>query len=305
MSKSVSSIGGFILAFAFTSFLGAQTASPQTTPAPSTDDIVAASASDSNAEEADKPFKPSWKKEFCFSHSNQQAGQNTNTLSFTGTYNFNEGGDFLGASLEYSRQKVEGSDTNSGVMGAQGGLGLDFFTPSLSLSYQYGENALKVASGTLSLPFQLWDPFSISLSFGGSAGNHQGSLSQFFGSSDALVQIDTASWNTSLELTYQAWDWLLLTLTTENEYDITYQIQSINHKTKLPLNQSDQIASLTLGLNFNLTKEWVLGVSGEGGKEYSPAGSVYSPLSGGIVDFSTPTTQNFAAGTVSITYSFE
>jgi len=166
---------------------------------------------------------------------------------------------------------------------------------------------LKVASGTLSLPFQFWDPFSIILSLGGSAGNHQGDLSQISSAftSDKLWEIDTASWNSCLELTYQAWDWLSISLTTENEYDITYQIRSINHSLKYPLNQSDQIASLTLGLNFNLTKEWVLGVSGEGGQEYSPAGSVYSPLTGGIVHFSTPTTQNFAAGTVSITYSFE
>jgi hypothetical protein len=52
-------------------------------------------------------------------------------------------------------------------------------------------------------------------------------------------------------------------------------------------------------------KGWVISLSPQGGREYYPAGSVYSPLAGGMVTTAEPATYDFAAWTFSASFSFE
>jgi len=270
----------------------------------------APSASPSNQKNEDsdeKPFKPHWENEFGLSASNQQAGQSTSSLSYTGSYHFNESGSFLSGELALSQQKVEGVVSKTGNLTVTGGLGLGSFSPSLAVGFQGGESALKVFSGDLSLGIQLWDPFAISLSIGGNTGSHEGDISAFYPALTGQVQIDTSSWNSSLGANFTPWDWWTLSLTVQNEYDLTYQLQATIRKVtfKIPVNQTDHITSLTLGLDFTLFKGFVLGFAPQVGQEYFPAGLVYSPNAGGLVNSATASTQNFGAGTLSITYTFE
>ena len=268
----------------------------------------AASSSSQKGEESDeKPFKPHWENELGLSSSKQQAGQNVTSISYTGSHHYDADGTFLSGEVEVSQQKVEGVLAKTGTLNATGGLGLGFFSPSMAIGLQGGESALHLITGDLSLGFQIWDPLSVVLSLGGNAGNHQGDVSAIIPAlSGIMVQFDTSSWNSSLGMNFVPWDWWTISLTAQNEYDLTYQIQSINNASKkMSVNQTDHIASLTLGLDFTLFKGFVLGISPQAGQEFLPAGFVVSPLSGGIVYTSTPTTQNFAAGTISVTYNFE
>jgi hypothetical protein len=274
-------------------------ASPQAT------STIKASSLDDLMDE-DQPFKPYWDNEIQFSSANQQAGQSTNSLSYTGTQHYDEVGDFLSGTVETSRQKIEGVFSSTGTLTVEGGLGIGSFSPSLSLGFEGGENALKQFNGNLILDFQITDPFTLSLSLGGNAGSHEGDISAFYPSLQGNVRIDTASTNSSLSLIFTLLDWWTLSVTPGFQYDNTYQLQSINHPAlKVPVNQADQIATLTFGLDFALFKDFVLDLSPQLGKEYLPAGSVYSPLKGGLVQNSSPTTNNFVGGTVSVSYSFE
>ena len=268
----------------------------------------AASSSSEKGEDSDeKPFKPHWENELGLSSSKQQAGQNVTSISYTGSHHYDADGTFLSGEVEVSQQKVEGVLAKTGTLNVIGGVGLGFFSPSLAIGLQGGESALHLITGDISLGFQIWDPFSVVLSLGGNAGNHQGDVSAIIPAlSGIMVQFDTSSWNSSLGMNFAPWDWWTISLTAQNEYDLTYQIQSINNASKkLSVNQTDHIASLNLGLDFTLFKGFVLGISPQAGQEFLPAGFVVSPLSGGIVYTSTATTQNFAAGTISVTYSFE
>lgn len=280
--------------FGFTTILNAQVEAGTTT-------ITAEKADDMQEE----PFKTIWEKEFEFSHVSQQAGQNINSLSFTSTFILSESMNFVSAAIAGSRMKVEGVDSNTGTLTLGGGLGLGFFSPSLLFGFEGGENELHEVSSTLSSIFKFTDSFSANLSLGGNSANHQGPVSQFFGTKDLRVEIDTKSWNAALGISYIPWDWFMVSLTSQNEYDITYQIQNIAQTKKLAMNQSDRILSFTLGFDFMPSKEWVIGIAPIAGQEYYPAGSVYSPLAGRTVYFSTPTTQNFVSWNGSISYSFE
>jgi hypothetical protein len=256
--------------------------------------------------ENEKPFKPNWENEFQLGYSSQQAGQVTSSLAYTGTQHVNEAGDFYSIEGELSRQKVEGAGANTGTLTAEGGLGWGSFTPSFSIGYQYGESALRQINGNLTLGFQIEDPLSVNFTLGANAGSHQGPVSQFYPSLQGEVQIDTAGLNTSLGPLFTPWDWWTVSAIIEFEYDTTYQLQSLKDKTiKVPVNQADQVASLTLGLDFTLFKGFTLDLSPQAGKEYLPAGSVYSPQAGGLVFNSSPISQNFVGGTVSAAYSFE
>jgi len=296
---------GLILLLAATpALVGAQT-TPAASPAAVT------SPAPESGDGDDKPFKPSWDNEVGFSHTSQQAGQNTNNLTYTGTYHFDEGGSFLSGEASVSTQKVGGVASKTGTLTASGGVGIGIFTPSLSLGIQGGESALKQADGNLTLAFQLWEPFAVSLGVGASVGSHQENLVNYFPvlqllNQSIMGQFDTASLNTSLELAYILNDWWTLSLTTSTEYDATYKVQGVkNPNISKDVNQTDRTATLTLGMDFTLTKNWILEVSPQVGQEYAPAGTFYSALAGGTVTFATPTTTNFAAGTVSISYNFQ
>lgn len=278
---------------------------PVPSPPPQPTALDKTTSDDSNDEE-NKPFKPYWDNQLELSSNNQQAGQNTTSLTYTGTQHFDEGGDFLSLEGSLGRQKVEGVGSSTGTLTLNGGLGVGIFTPSLSVGLEGGESALKQFNGNLSLAFQFWEPFALTLSTGGNVGSHQGDVSAFYPNVSGLVQIDTASLNSSLGAAFVPWDWWTISLTLEGEFDDTYQLQLINHPMiKVPVAQTDKIASLTLGMDFTLFKDFVLGVSPEIGQEYFPAGAVYSPLAGGMVQNSTAKTQNFTSGTISLSLNFK
>jgi hypothetical protein len=257
-------------------------------------------------DESEKPFKPYWENEFELSSSNQQAGQSTNSLSYTGTQHFDEGGNFFSLEAETLHQKVEGVGSSIGGLTFEGGLGLGFFAPSLAVGFQGGDNAWRQLNGTLTLGFQLWDPLSLDLVGGGNLGSHQGSVSQFYPSLTGNVRIDTAGVSATFGPTFTPWDWWAISATIGYENDVTYELQAIKDLAlKVPVNQADQIGTLNLALDFTLFKGFILDLAPQVGREYLPAGSVYSPKAGGLVYNSSPSAQNFVGGTVSISYSFE
>ncbi len=301
MKKSIYAWMGVFVAFVLSSTLWAQTS-----PAGSTAKAVSVTPKDSGDEDNGQPFKPHWENEIQLSNSNQQAGQVSGTLAYTGTWEFNEAGDFLAGEVSTIRQKLEGAGSSIGTLTASGGLGLGFFSPSLSLGFQGGDGGWKQVNTNLSLGFQIWDPVSWNLSSGGSLGSHQGPVSQWYPSILSDARIDTASWNISTGPTFVLWDWCSISLTTEFEYDVTYELQGLADATrKVPINQADQIATLTLGLDFTLLKGLTLELAPQGGKEYYPAGAIYSPQAGGLVFNSSPSTVNFAGETSSLSYQFE
>ncbi len=289
--------------------LRAQIPSPQATPAVTN---PASSPSDSSdGEQDEKPFKPYWENEFQLGYSRQQAGQNTDTLTYTGTRYLDEAGDFFSGEAEVSRQKVEGVVSSTGTLTAAAGMGLGFFTPSLALGFQGGESALRQINGDLAMGFQLGDPLSLDLTLGGNVGSHQGDVTSLLPQLSVLgrpvtARIDTAGWSVSLGPAFTPWDGFSIEATAGYEYDVTYQVQSITDPAKKKLiNQADQIGTLTLDLSFTLFKGFTLDLIPQVGKEYSPAGTFYSSLSGGLVSFSSPTVQDFVGGTVAAGYSFE
>ncbi len=264
------------------------------------------STASSGEDEEGKPFKPYWENEFGLSSTNQQAGQSTNALSYTGTQHFTEDGDFASGELQLERQKVEGAASGIGVLTFEGGLGLGFFSPALSIGGEWGQNAWHQLDGNLTLGFQLWDPLALNYTLGGNAGYHDGPVSQFYPSINETARIDTASWNTTLGPSFTPWDWWSISTTVGYEYDITYELQGIYHPNKkVPINQAEQIDTLNLALDFTLFKGFILDLAPQVGREYLPAGAVYNPKAGGLVFNTSPTSQNFVGGTVSVSYSFE
>jgi hypothetical protein len=258
--------------------------------------------------EAADAFKPYWRWQILYSNTRQQAGQNINALSFSGSFYLSQAGDYLSASLDTSNLKIEGANSFTGGLGLSGGLGLGSFTPSLSLSFSAGSSAYRSVSGSLSLGIQLWDPFSISFFGGASTGSHQGDAAQFFAlpaNVNPSVIIDTKGWNAGLGLNFLPWDWLSLSWSVQNSYDVTYRIENLARTASIAIDQSDRILSFNLGADFILDRTWALGLFSQAGQEYYPAGSVYSPLAGGVVEFSAPYTQNFLSGGFSVSFSFE
>jgi tetratricopeptide (TPR) repeat protein len=275
--------------------------------------------------DAATPFKPYWENEFQLSVQNQQEGQSTNTLSYIGTYHLDKGGDTLGGQAQGIHQKVEGSASSIGALAVDGGLGIDAFTPSLTVGVQGGQNQWRQLNGTLTLDEQLWDPLSLSFVIGGNVGSHSGTFSQVYSASatflnlttaqaNALlnnpVRIDTDSWNASLGPVFTPWDWWSLSPTVGYEYDDTFQFQISGPKKTLtiPLTKENEAVgtyTLTLTMDFTLFKGFVLEAAPQVGEEYYPAGLAYSNTAGGLVYHATSTTVDFTGGTLSVSYSFE
>jgi len=269
----------------------------------------------------EKPFRSFWENEFRLGNSNQQGGQAVQSFGYTGTYEMSEDGDFLSADLSGTRQKVEGVFSKTGSLTLGGGLGLGAFSPSLNVGYESGESALRQFDLSFGLGFQVSEPFSLNLSLGGTAGNHQGDvtgflLSKYQGNPGVLAiinakapltaQIDTAEIINSLGATYNLLDGWAISLTFGYDYLYTYQIQSIKDPSlKFAVDQADQTVTTTLGLDFTLFKGFVLEVEPQVGREYQPAGGAYSRQTGGLVETAVATTQNFIGGTVSVTYNFQ
>lgn len=253
----------------------------------------------------DGPTGPHWENEITLGSMNQQGGQALQIFGYTGSYFFSDNGDFLSAELSGTRQKIEGVFSKTGGLSLSGGLGLGAFSPSLSLGFELGESALRQFNLGLALVLQLNDSLGLSLTLGGNVGSHQGDLSDFYPSLPGTVQIDTAGGNSSLGASVLFLDWFSAYLGVQYTNDRTYRIEAVDHPDRyVPVEQVDQTASLTLGLDFVLLKGLTLDLSPQVGQEYQPAGAVYSPQAGGLVVNSVATTQNFVGGTTSLSLRF-
>ena len=263
-------------------------------------------------EEAEKSFLPHWTGQLGLSYSNQPSqagqGQTTQELNFTGTYNFTEGGHYMSFALAGGQQMLEGSETNYGAVTVEGGLGLGFFLPSVSVGFQQGAAALNSYGSTLNLNFQLYDPLTVGMTGGAGIESHQGPTSVIFPNSsnpDAFKEVDSYNWNLGAVVTFEPWEFLTLSLTAQEEFDTTYQIQNIAHTNSQSLNSSDQIPSVTLGADVTLSKSFVFELSGQAGQEYYPAGTVFSPVQGKTVNFSKPTQQGFSGFSAGLVYNLQ
>jgi hypothetical protein len=119
-------------------------------------------------------------------------------------------------------------------------------------------------------------------------------------------QIDTAGVDASLSAGYVLTDWWTLSLTFGFAYDQTYQIEDPkNDSLTAKVNDADQTVTATLGLDFTLFKGFDLDLEPQVGREYQPAGTVYSHQTGGLVQNNQATTQNFVGGTVTVSYRFD
>lgn len=286
-----------ILAGALGSPLRAQTTNPAAGKS-----SVQTSDDSSIDDSEEKLFTPYYENEFELSSANQQAGQSTNTLAYTGTFHLTEGGHFLSAGAQTSRQKIEGVASSTGTLVLGGCLGLGFFSPSLNLDLGGGQQGWHQIGGDLTLDFQLWDPLAVDLVFGGTAGYHQTPASDLMSILPGNALVDTTTATSSLGFTFTPWDWWSISPTLEYENDgtnITYR--GIIHK----LANTDRVATLTLGMDFTIFKNFILGIAPQAGTIYYPAGISYSVETGGLVANTEANSQNFVGGTVSISYSFK
>ncbi len=263
------------------------------------------------------PFTPHWTGKIGLSYSNQpsQAGQGqiTKETSFTGTYSFTEGGHYTSLGLVGGQQKTEGTDTDYGELSLEGGLGLDFFLPSLNLMMQRGSSALQSDTATLTLGFMLWEPLEAGMTLSGGLDSHQGTVSQVLGTTtklaqkfaDKIVEIDGGNLTPGIFLNYTPADFLTLTLSSQQAYDDTYQVQNVTHTVVISLNQEDRVRSITLGANITFLKNFELDLSGQSGQEDYPAGTVYSLILGKTVTYNTPTSQPFKGFSFALNYNID
>ncbi|HXL74109.1 MAG TPA: hypothetical protein VN963_10855 [bacterium] len=254
-------------------------------------------------------FKPNWTAQLGLTSSGQPSqtgqGQVTNELDFMGTDHLTEGGNYFSIGGGLGSQKVEGAQTGYLKGTLEGGLGLGFFQPSLEFQLERGRTALNSNELTANLMFQVFDPLTLGMSFSGTLESHNGPESIVGGSSGVTVSIDDADWSSSLMATFQAWDFLGFTLTAEQEYNVTYQIQGLKHLVSEPVNEADQINSLSLMADWTFLKNFELQVTAQAGVENLPAGTVYSAVQAETFTLTQPTTENFKGYTFALLYNFD
>src|SRR6185369_4291090 len=100
--------------------------------------------------------------------------------------------------------------------------------------------------------------FSLGANFTGGFTNHQGPFPPFPGTAD----ISTKNWAAGLTATFIPWDFLGLTLGLQQSYDVTYQIQNLDHTAKLALNQTVRSPSISLTADFTIFNDFTLSLSG-------------------------------------------
>ena len=186
---------------------------------------------------------------------------------------------------------VEGVNTNYGELTLEGGLGIGSFLPTLTLEDQQGSSDLIARTVTTDMNFQIVDPVELGFTFSGGTNTHQGPVSSVSSTSkypDKIVQIDSHDLLGGVILTLVPLDFETLTLTGEDEYDNTDDIQNITHTTNTKINQADQIASAILVTETTFFKDYILELAIQAGTEYFPKGTVYSPILAKTVTFSAP-----------------
>ena len=257
-------------------------------------------------------FKPHWGFELGLNSSgtpgDNGGGGAANDLSFTATRELSDSGSFFSLSAMGGSQKVEGYTAKYGSLSANGGLGLGFFQPSLSLSAQTGEESLFATTAGLNLGFQIFDDISIGVNFTGGFSSHKTPLPLLLpGAPDVEVEVDGKNWGGGLSFIWATSEIFSLTLSGQNSNEITYQLKFKGPKVDLtvPLNQSSVIPSTSLGFNWAFVKDFALNGSVQRSAEFEPAGTSYSPSLGEVVNNDTATTLYFSGYSIGLTFNFE
>jgi hypothetical protein len=259
-----------------------------------------------------KSFVPHWTGQLGLSYSNQPTqqgqGQVNKELNLTGTYNLTESGHFFSVGITSGQQMLEGAGTNYGAVVVDGGLGLGILQPSLSFTLQEGASALSSYSSTLNLNFLLLDSLAAGLT--GSVGleNHQGPASQIYPNAanpDTILEVDDGDWTGGVVVSFVPWDFLTLSLTGEQETDITFKTQNIYHTTSNPLNLSTRMPSLILEGEAVFLKDFQLQLSAQAGQIYYSAGTSFNRVTGKTQTFSQPTQAGFTGYTLGLLYNFQ
>ena len=231
-------------------------------------------------------------------------GQTTQEITLTGNYYFSESGHYFSMVAGGGQETLEGANTSYGTFSAGGGLVFGVFQPTLTVAFQQGAEALNSLDGTLTLNFQFFKPFALGLILEGDPQSHQGVLSTVLGgNSDQIDEIDSVDLTGGLVATFTPWDFLDLTLTGEQDDSTTYQWQNILHTAVHPLNQTEQIPSVTLAADITFLEVFTLDLSLQEGEEYIPAGVSYNPILKKTQDFSSATTQSFSGYMAGLTYN--
>jgi hypothetical protein len=297
------------LSFSLRAQTGASSAPTREMP-PSPALTTGGSDNGSQAGDEEEPFKPHWSGQVGLTYStlptSQGQGQIQKELNFTGTYNLTEGGDYFSLGITGGQQKVEGVDTNYGELILEGGLVMGIFLPTLSYQGQQGASALNSNTVDLNLNFKIFDPLEIGPLMDVGLQSHQGALSQLGLTSDAIDEIDSGNLTLGAMVTFIPWeDFLTLTLTGQQEFDDTYKYENVTHTVSHPVNQRDRIPSLTLGEDATFWKDFELELAEQAGREYYPAGTVYSPILGRTVTNAKAATQSFEGFSVALMYNFQ
>jgi hypothetical protein len=286
----------------------APTESLTPTATPTGGETAASTETSSSPEEEETPFVPHWSGQVGYTYSNQPSssgqGQVQNQVGLTGTYNLTESGHFVALGIIGGQQLVSGANTNFGEITLEGGLGFDFFNPALELTAEQGAQALSSFGSVLTLGFKPWDVFTLSLISGGGLQSHQGPPPTF--STDKIDEVDEYNYNGEVQVSVEPWDFLTFSLTAEDEWETTNQWQDVSHINVHTLkNETDQVPSLTLGIDSNITKNYEVELDLQAGKEYEPAGLFYSSKQAKFIFNPTTTEQDFKGISLSLNYNFE
>jgi hypothetical protein len=266
---------------------------------------------ENDAEEVEEAmFKPSWTEQLGLNISGQPsqtgAGQVTDELDFTGTDHLTEGGHYFSIGGGAGVQKVEGASTKYGKLTLEGGLGLGFFLPSLEAQFERGQTALSSNGLTGNLNFQLSDLLTLGISVNGDLESHNGPASTIGVNSSTNVQIDDEGYSGSALVTLNPCDFLGFTLTGEEAYNDTYQIEGLGPRHLVrPIHEADRTDSISLMADINFSKNFELQITGQAGVENLPAGTVYSVVQAQTVTLTQAATQPFKGYSLGLLYNFE
>ncbi len=260
----------------------------------------------------EKPFVPHWTGQLGLTYSTQPTqlsqGQQTEQLNLTGTYNITESGTYLSLEIAGGEMLLEGANTNFGEITTEGCLAMGVFLPTLSFSLEEGASALNSYSSILNLDFEVLDSLTVGPLVSGGLETHQGPASQIYPNAsnpDSFLVVSTGDWNAGVEVSFVPWDFETLTLTGQQEIDVTFQTNGIDGNNVKYINQSDRIPSLTLETETTFCKDFQLVLSAQAGQEFYSAGTVFSPITGKTRTFTQPTVENFTGYTVGLLYNFQ
>ena len=201
-------------------------------------------------------------------------------------------------------QTLEGAASGYAGLELAGGLGLGVFQPSLTLQALEGTQSLTSFTSTVTLDFEVTGSLTLGPGFWAGTSSHQGAVTQFLTPGDKTVEIDVHSLGFSLNARFAPSEVLTLRAQVLRETDDLYQVQNSARTKTTPLSQTSTLTAANLGIEWSLVEKLSFEVSAEGGVEELPAGSVYSPVLGETLFFSSPTAPFFTGYAAGLIYYF-